>query len=73
MGFIDTVYGRRICDLTISALRKFLQKKQQYAIRVGLHDIGEVIQGQLESGARYVDKIYDRSGDVYLIFEIFEK
>ena len=69
MGFIDTVYGRRICDLSISALRKFLQKKQQYAIRIGIQDIGEVIQEQLESGARYVDKIYDRSGDVYMIFE----
>lgn len=69
MGFIDTVYGRRICDLSISALRKFVKEKQQYAVRIGVHDVGKVIQEQLESGARYVDKIYDRSGDVYLIFE----
>lgn len=69
MGFIDTVYGQRICDLSISALRKFLEKKKQYVVRIGIQDVSEVIQEQLESGARYVDKIYDRSGEVYLIFE----
>ncbi len=69
MGFIDTMYGQRICDLSISALRKFLEKKKQYVVRIGIQDVGDVIQRQSESGARYVDKIYDRSGDVYLIFE----
>ena len=69
MGFIDTVYGRKICDLTISALRKFLEKKQRYAVWTGLQNVSEVIQEQLESGARYVDKIYDKDGGVHLIFE----
>lgn len=69
MTFMETAYGKEICDLSVRALRKYTQKTEQYAITAHITSISDDINAELAKGARFIDMKLTHECNFIVIFE----
>lgn len=69
MDFIHTQIGKEICNKASRLLGMHLAEKKQYTVCTDLRSCCSAIDAELKAGARFVDKIYDGTGTVVIIFE----
>ena len=59
MTFIESAYGKQLCDMGNRLLGRLLKEKTQYAVKVDIDEVEQAIQFETEKNrnARYINSI----------------